>query len=297
MYATDFIFYCGQFLKAILGKLYVIIISFIAKTFMLIRKYIFRFQKKEQTPYEILNISTSTKYPEIKKAYKIQLFKYRPTIQNDNTERTKLIMNAYNTLKSNENIYIDTDFLDDQFYERMGEVLSNLEDKKIIVTENNVKSKIKQYSEKYKNLSTILKIKYLKNIMPKTKYVENQPAKTIPKKKKEKKSKEFKCEICRKEYKIEKKYIEHLNGTKHKKMCDQLGIKCEKKIETKTEKKNKNVLYQNNKIVDTVFPKADENTQSTKSIHYSEPVHFLTCSYCGDSFSTRKDLVLHLQKH
>lgn len=62
-----------------------------------------------------------------------------------------------------------------------------------------------------------------------------------------KKIKTFMCDICKRGYNQKTKYIEHLIGIKHKKRCQELGMKTERINNEKNHKVDKSVKIRKNK--------------------------------------------------
>lgn len=283
--------------QRILVPIYQKMIIFLTFTFNLFRNRI-KLKKKEKTSLDVLNLPEDAKYLQIKASYRKLMFKYKPNLKIDYTKETREVMEAYNKLKLDENIYLDTFwFKDETIAENLAECLSNLENKTIAVTEENIKSTLGKYRKKYLKLVPFVRKKIIDRMLKqdKTRIKPEKDTSKVqkPKQKKEnKEKKEFSCDICGKEYKQQTKYEEHLQSRKHASKCKELGlaIKIVKKEPSKTVKKEKT-------HIETLIKPEKQSPEKKKVVKLTEPKHFLTCSYCGNSFRTRGELILHLQQH
>ncbi|ELA47025.1 hypothetical protein VCUG_01470 [Vavraia culicis subsp. floridensis] len=253
---------------------------------------------KEETPCSILRVTESDKYSAIKRAYRKQLFRYKSTIDKNNSDMTRKILEAYEVLKRKESIYVDDSYFDEDFYKRTGECLSNLEANRIIVDENNIREIYGRFCRKYKQLVQYLKRKEMAILMPKTHYVKTEYK--VAKKPKTKKEKAYKCTICKKEYQQKTKYVEHMNGNKHRNMCKEMGLEVDVATEARSQinnerKKRRKPKKDHDEEVSKV-EKREVNSMAGTST-FVEPHHFLFCSFCEKRFPSRKELTQHLQKH
>ncbi|ELQ76995.1 putative Heat shock protein DnaJ, Zinc finger, C2H2-like protein [Trachipleistophora hominis] len=254
--------------------------------------------RREETPYTILQITDTDKYSTIRRAYRKQLFRYKSTIDKDYSDMTRKILEAYEVIKRKESIYIGDSYFDENFYKRTGECFSNLEMKRIIVDENNIRDVYSRFRMKYRELVKFLKQKEMTLLMPKAHYVktEYKPVK----KTKVKKEKTYKCTVCKKDYQQKTKYIEHMNGNKHRNKCRELGVElnipdeiCPQVKESRERGKSpKKECEEEHARIE----KRKVNTM-TGTGTFVEPHHFLFCSLCDKKFPNRKELTLHLQKH
>lgn len=262
-------------------------------------KILFLLFLQKETAYTILQIKEEDKYSSVKSAFKKQLFRYRSTVDKDNSIMTRKILESYNSIKKKELIYIDDDFFSDDFYKKVGECISNLENKNIVVNESNIRSIYAKYVHKYKKLIPYLKNKEMKMLVPNTYYLRKEDK--TKKKSKIRKNKAFICQLCSKEYNHKNKYDEHMLGNKHRNKCKEMGIsiKDDDDIQNhvKTEKKDtaRKISAKISHSVPITMQKKEQKT--TKADTFNEPHHFLICSFCSEKFSNRRQLILHLQQH
>ncbi|KRH94142.1 putative heat shock protein [Pseudoloma neurophilia] len=134
----------------------------IIKSFLKLRQFE---SKKTISDLDILELPEDSKYEQIKKGYKRLLFKYKPNLEKDFSEETKNVLNAFNNLKSQEYIYLDSDWFDNELNQRFSEVLSNLEKRTITITEHNIKSRISDFKMKYPKLIDIVRKKYVRKVI------------------------------------------------------------------------------------------------------------------------------------
>lgn len=275
---------------------FVLLEKWLIRSFVIFKKLFEPKKKKNKTPYNILELPENAKYHQIRSAYKVLLFKYKPNLEKDTSNEMREVMEAYNTLKNDEMVYLDHDwFTNENLLNNFSEALSNLEKRAITVTEHNIKSKLVKYKSKYPKLIAIVRRRYVKKVLSQNISVIDRPI--VVTKKKEKKildPKKYACRICKKEYNQITKYEEHLKTNKHIAKCQELGIdtgKPERDSNDHIKKKKKKNRSQNKPVKETVQKKEEQ------SLRVSEPRCFLTCTYCGQSFKNRGELTLHLQQH